>query len=51
MLDIKKLRDNFNDVQTSLKKRGYLIDKSLFISLEDNRKELQINVLRLYEQY
>lgn len=47
MLDIKKLRDNFNDVQTSLKKRGYLIDKSLFISLEDNRKELQINVENL----
>ena len=47
MLDIKKLRDNFNDVQTSLKKRGYLIDKSLFISLEDKRKELQINVENL----
>lgn len=47
MLDIKKLRDNFNDVQTSLKKRGYLIDKSLFISLEESRKELQINVENL----
>ena len=47
MLDIKKLRDNFDDVQTSLKKRGYKIDKSLFFSLEDSRKELQINVEKL----
>ena len=47
MLDIKKLRDNFDDVQTSLKKRGYKIDKSLFFSLEDSRKQLQINVERL----
>ena len=45
MLDIKKLRDNFDDVQTSLKKRGYKIDKYLFFSLEDSRKELQINVM------
>ena len=47
MLDIKKLRDNFDDVQISLKKRGYKIDKSLFFSLEDSRKELQINVEKL----
>ena len=47
MLDIKKLRDNFYDVQTSLKKSGYKIDKSLFFSLEDSRKELQINVEKL----
>ena len=47
MLDIKKLRDNFDDVQTSLKKRGYKIDKCLFFSLEDSRKELQINVEKL----
>ena len=37
----------FDDVQTSLKKRGYKIDKSLFFSLEDSRKELQINVEKL----
>ena len=47
MLDIKKLRDNFKDIQLSLKKRGYDLDESSFKSLDDSRKELQIEVENL----
>ena len=47
MLDIKKLRDNFKDIQLSLKKRGYELDESSFKSLDDSRKELQIEVENL----
>ena len=44
MLDIKQLRDNFDDVESCLRKRGYEIDESLFSSLEESRKDLQVNV-------
>ena len=47
MIDIKRLRDNFDDIRISLKKRGYEIDKLLFDNLEDSRKKLQVNVENL----
>ena len=47
MLDIKKLRDNFKNIQLSLKKRGYDLDEASFKSLDNSRKELQIDVENL----
>ena len=47
MLDIKKLRDNFQDVKTALDKRGYSIDKDAFNSLDKKRKILQVDVENL----
>jgi len=47
MLDIKKLRDNFQDVKTALEKRGYSIDKDAFNSLDKKRKILQVDVENL----
>ena len=47
MLDIKNLRDNFKDIQISLKKRGYDLNEASFKSLDDSRKELQIEVENL----
>ena len=47
MIDIKRLRDNFDDIKISLEKRGYEIDKLLFDNLEDSRKKLQVNVENL----
>jgi len=44
MIDIKKLRDNFEDIESSLKSRGYKLNKSSFQSLDKKRKELQIDV-------
>ena len=47
MIDIKKLRDNFEDVKSSLITRGYSLDDSSFKSLEDKRKLLQVEVEKL----
>ncbi len=47
MLDIKNLRDNFRDIQLSLKKRGYDLNEASFRSLDNSRKELQIEVENL----
>ena len=44
MIDIKKLRDNFEDIESSLNSRGYKLNKSSFQSLDKKRKELQIDV-------
>jgi len=44
MIDIKKLRDNLEDIKNALKKRGYELDESSFRSLDDSRKELQVDV-------
>ena len=44
MIDIKKLRDNLEDIKNALKKRGYELDESSFKSLDDSRKELQVDV-------
>ena len=47
MLDIKKLRENLDDVDASLLKRGYSINKDVFNSLDKKRKVLQIDVENL----
>ena len=47
MLDIKNLRDNFDDIKEMLLRRGYSIDKDKFQSLDEKRKLLQINVENL----
>jgi len=47
MIDIKKLRDNFEDVKSSLITRGYSLDEASFKALEDNRKLLQVEVEKL----
>ena len=47
MLDIKKLRDNFEEVKSALKKRGFNIDQEKFQSLDKKRKVLQVDVENL----
>ena len=47
MLDIKNLRDNFDDIKEMLSRRGYSIDKDKFQSLDEKRKLLQVNVENL----
>tara|TARA_B100001029_G_scaffold83820_1_gene68776 strand:- start:1878 stop:3125 length:1248 start_codon:yes stop_codon:yes gene_type:complete len=44
MLDIKKLRDDFDSIKSVLKKRGYDIDQEKFQSLDKKRKTLQVDV-------
>ena len=51
MIDIKKLRDNLEDIKNALKKRGYELDESSFKSLDDSRKELQVDVEGLPKIY
>jgi len=47
MLDIKKLRDNFEEVKAALKKRGFDLDQEQFQSLDKKRKVLQVDVENL----
>tara|TARA_B100001250_G_scaffold368384_1_gene351032 strand:+ start:1700 stop:2947 length:1248 start_codon:yes stop_codon:yes gene_type:complete len=47
MLDIKKLRDNLQDVEKALDRRGFCIDKDNFILLDKERKVLQVDVENL----
>ena len=47
MLDIKELRDNIDQVQSSLLKRGYSLDIEKFKGLDAERKILQVNVENL----
>ena len=44
MIDIKKLRENFSNVQVSLKKRGYDLNEESFKSTDEKRKTLQVEV-------
>ena len=44
MLDIKNLRDNFDDVKKMLNGRGFELDQETFTSLDEKRKVLQISV-------
>ena len=44
MIDIKDLRDNIDEVEQSLARRGYSLDKDKFIDLDSQRKSLQIEV-------
>ena len=47
MLDIKKLRDNFEEAKVALKRRGFDIDQEQFQSLDKKRKVLQVDVENL----
>jgi seryl-tRNA synthetase len=44
MIDIKDLRDNIDDVELSLARRGYSLNKEKFIDLDRQRKSLQVDV-------
>ena len=44
MIDIKKLRENFSNVQASLQKRGYDLNEESFKSIDEKRKTLQVEV-------
>ena len=44
MIDIKFLRDNSNDIEKSLARRGYSLQKDKFIALDLERKSLQVEV-------
>ena len=47
MIDIKNLRENFSDVQKSLARRGFNIDKDFFTKQDKLRKDLQVDVENL----
>ena len=47
MIDIKNLRDDIEAVSKSLQRRGYSLDIEKFISLDLDRKKLQVNVENL----
>ena len=42
MLDIQKIRNNISEVAQNLEKRGLVFDQDLFLSLENKRKQLQV---------
>ena len=44
MLDLKNLRDNFDDIKKMLSSRGYNIDEDSFKSLDKKRKVLKVTV-------
>ena len=44
MLDLKNLRDNFDDIKKMLSSRGYNLDEDSFKSLDKKRKFLQVSV-------
>ena len=44
MIDIKDLRDNIDEVELSLARRGYSLNKEKFIDLDRQRKSLQVDV-------
>ena len=47
MIDIKKLRENFSNVQALLKKRGYDLNEESFKSIDEKRKTLKVEVEKL----
>ena len=47
MIDLKNLRENFSDVQKSLARRGFDIDKDFFTKQDKLRKDLQVDVENL----
>jgi seryl-tRNA synthetase len=44
MIDIKDLRDSIDEVEKSLARRGYSLNKDKFIDLDGQRKSLQVEV-------
>ena len=50
MINIKNLREDINQVSTSLLTRGYELDVDSFVSLDEQRKVLQVEVEELQSQ-
>jgi len=50
MIDIKFLRDNINQVEQSLARREYALNKDKFIALDEERKSLQVEVESLQSE-
>ena len=50
MLDPKLLRSDIDSVATALVKRGYELDKTHFVELENQRKDLQVKTQELQAQ-
>ncbi|HKM14411.1 MAG TPA: serine--tRNA ligase [Marinospirillum sp.] len=50
MIDTKLLRTELDSVAASLAKRGFVLDKAVFIALEEQRKTLQIQTEALQAQ-
>ena len=40
MLDPKKIRENFDEINSILNKRNFMIDKKKFESIDNNRKNI-----------
>ena len=49
MIDINLLRNNIDEVESRLNSRGFKIDKTSFIDLENERRNLQVKVQELQE--
>ena len=49
MIDINLLRNNIDEVESSLNSRGFMLDKKSFIDLENERRNLQVKVQELQE--
>ena len=49
MIDINLLRNNIDEVESSLNSRGFKLDKKSFIELENERRNLQVKVQELQE--
>lgn len=50
MIDIKNLRDSIDEVEQSLARRGYTLNKDKFIDLDGQRKSLQVAVETLQSE-
>ena len=50
MIDIKNLRDSIDEVEHSLARRGYTLNKDKFIDLDGQRKSLQVEVETLQSE-
>ena len=50
MIDPKILKEDIQSCKSNLAKRGYILDDKKFLSLENQRKDLQTNVEELHAQ-
>ena len=47
MLDSKNLRENIDTISSNLKKRKFILDKSKFLSIDKDRKEIIVDTENL----
>ena len=50
MLDSKNLRENIDTISSNLKKRKFILDKSKFLSIDKDRKEIIVDTENLKNQ-